>query len=296
MTPLIFAGSPDFAVEHLEYLHKVKGCDIRLVLTAADKIAGRGKNLRSTPVKNYALKEGLRVLETSDIKDPKVLSQIIDVEADFMVVVAYGFILPPEILSSVTCVNVHASILPAWRGAAPVERSIMAGDQKTGVTLIKMSQKLDGGDIISCEGLDIDPIDNRETLKSKLSRIGCKLLGEFIDNPKMIESAKPQGSANYPYATKVKSEEFRLNLSDSSLMNYRKVKAFYPEAYLIINKKICKILDAKLTNGAGDNLANLVVEMKDGYLEVLKLRSSSGKVMGGKSFICGLRGVKPLVE
>jgi len=179
MQPLdiVFAGTPEFAASHLDSLlggnHRVIA-----VYTQPDRKAGRGKKLLASPVKVLAEKHGIPVKQPASLKEPSAQEEFRALKADLLLVVAYGLILPQAILEipRLGCINVHASLLPRWRGAAPIERSLLAGDQETGVTIMQMDAGLDTGDMLRRSAVPIEASDNRETLEQKLAAAGIELV------------------------------------------------------------------------------------------------------------------------
>jgi methionyl-tRNA formyltransferase len=186
---LIFAGTPEFARIALERL-RAAGFDVALVLTQPDRPAGRGMKLQASPVKQFALQHGIAVAQPRSLRldgkypdDAQAARQAIDAaKADAMVVAAYGLILPPWVLDSprLGCLNIHASLLPRWRGAAPIHRAIEAGDTQTGVTIMQMDAGLDTGDMLLSERLPIGPTDTTGALHDKLAQLGGRLIVEAL--------------------------------------------------------------------------------------------------------------------
>lgn len=206
---LVFAGTPAFAASHLQVLldspHRV-----RAVYTQPDRSAGRGRRMQAGPVKTLATEHDLPVCQPETLRDPKEQENLAKWHADVMIVVAYGLILPAEVLRIPErgCLNVHASLLPRWRGAAPVERALMAGDRETGVTIMQMDAGLDTGDMLYQLRTPIDERDDRITLEQRLARLGGDALLHTLDNLGSLQAgALPQDEASSSYARKLDKEE-----------------------------------------------------------------------------------------
>ncbi|WP_049631247.1 methionyl-tRNA formyltransferase [Cellvibrio sp. pealriver] len=227
---IIFAGTPEFAAEHLKALlgshHHVIA-----VYSQPDRPAGRGKKLTASPVKEVALAHAIPVYQPLNFKSPEAVAELASLNADLMVVVAYGLILPKIVLDTprLGCINVHASILPRWRGAAPIQRAIEAGDTETGVTIMQMDVGLDTGDMLIKAFCPILPDDTGGSLHDKLIHIGTPALLEALD---LIQSGlitpEKQDDSQSNYAPKLSKEEAALNWQLPSVELERKVRAFNP--------------------------------------------------------------------
>ena len=180
---IVFAGTPAFAAAHLSAIMQSEH-DVIAVYTQPDRPSGRGRKLSPSPVKKLALSSGLQVCQPSSLRKFDEHDRLIKLNADIMVVVAYGLILPKEILDIPKhgCINVHASLLPRWRGAAPIERALLAGDKVSGVTIMQMNEGLDEGDILLKSEVMIENQDSRDSLEDKLLLVGKKSLVETLDN------------------------------------------------------------------------------------------------------------------
>lgn len=227
---IIFAGTPEFAAEHLKALLASRH-QVIAVYSQPDRPAGRGKKLTASPVKEVALAHEIPVYQPLNFKSPDAVAELAGLNADLMVVVAYGLILPKVILDTprLGCINVHASILPRWRGAAPIQRAIEAGDSETGVTIMQMDVGLDTGDMLIKAFCPILREDTGGSLHDKLISIGTPALIEALD---LIESGaiKPekQDDSLSNYAPKLSKEEAALNWQLSAAELERKVRAFNP--------------------------------------------------------------------
>lgn len=227
---IIFAGTPEFAAEHLKTLLGSRH-QVIAVYSQPDRPAGRGKKLTASPVKEVALAHNIPVYQPLNFKSPEAIAELASLDADLMVVVAYGLILPKAVLETprLGCINVHASILPRWRGAAPIQRAIEAGDTETGVTIMQMDVGLDTGAMLIKAFCPILPDDTGASLHDKLISIGTPALVEALD---LIQagSIKPeqQDDSLSNYAPKLNKEEAALNWQLSAAELERKVRAFNP--------------------------------------------------------------------
>ncbi len=229
-TPLriIFAGTPDFAAQHLAALLD-SDHEIIAVYTQPDRPAGRGKKLTPSAVKVLALENDLPVFQPQSLKDEAAQQTLADLNADVMIVVAYGLLLPLAVLNAprLGCINVHGSILPKWRGAAPIQRSLWAGDTETGVTIMQMDGGLDTGDMLAIETLPITSEDTSATLYEKLAALGPKSLITALSKLESIQPQK-QDDALATYAKKLSKEEAKVNWNSSAEQIARNIRAFNP--------------------------------------------------------------------
>jgi methionyl-tRNA formyltransferase len=233
---IIFAGTPEFAAAHLKALLGSRH-QIIAVYTQPDRPAGRGKKLHASPVKELALAQDIAVYQPLNFKTEEAQQELAALNADLMVVVAYGLILPKIILDNprLGCINVHASILPRWRGAAPIQRSIEAGDTETGVTIMQMDVGLDTGDMLLKVVCPILGIDTGGSLHDRLLAIGAPALLEALDQIQMgTVNLEKQDDSQSNYAPKLSKEEAALNWNLSAIELERKVRAFnpFPVAYI----------------------------------------------------------------
>ncbi|TKE92928.1 methionyl-tRNA formyltransferase [Vibrio kanaloae] len=227
---IVFAGTPDFAARHLAALLSSEH-EVIAVYTQPDRPAGRGKKLTASPVKNIALENNIPVYQPENFKSDEAKQELADLNADIMVVVAYGLLLPQVVLDTprLGCINVHGSILPRWRGAAPIQRSIWAGDKETGVTIMQMDIGLDTGDMLSIATLPIEATDTSASMYEKLAGLGPDALVECLSDiasGKAVAEKQDDELANY--AKKLSKEEARINWSDDAAHIERCVRAFNP--------------------------------------------------------------------
>jgi methionyl-tRNA formyltransferase len=225
---IIFAGTPQFAVPSLITLLNSKHT-VCAVYTQPDRKAGRGRKLQASPVKLIALEHGIDVYQPISLKDTTSQIQLKALQADLIIVVAYGLLLPKTVLEMPRfgCINVHASLLPRWRGAAPIQRALLAGDTITGVTLMQMSVGLDTGAILKTENCNILPDDTGQTLHDRLSDLGAQLLAKTIDEIETLP-ATPQDNNLANYAKKLEKAEAQLDWQAPAIVLERKVRAFNP--------------------------------------------------------------------
>lgn len=295
---IVFFGTPGFAIPSLNALFQA-GEEVIGVVTQPDKRKGRGHMPSPPPVKELALNEGIKVLQPANIKDPLFLNELSGMQPEIIVVVAYGKILPAQILKLPPngCINVHASLLPKYRGAAPIPWAIINGEKKTGITTMLMDEGLDTGDIILQEETEITDSDNAETLSKRLSEIGAYLLIKTIRGIK-DGSIKPVPQVGDPsYAPPFKKEDGRINWSKSAREIFNFVRGMYPwpGAYCYLNKERIKITKVKVLEGTGkpgriEKVENdIVVGTGKGLISIIELQPEGKKLMTAKAFIQGRR-------
>ncbi|WP_017444215.1 methionyl-tRNA formyltransferase [Gayadomonas joobiniege] len=288
---IIFAGTPEFAADHLSALldsqHQVVA-----VYTQPDRPAGRGKKLQASAVKQTALAANIPVYQPETLKTEVAQAELAAIDADIMVVVAYGLLLPPAVLNTprLGCINVHGSLLPRWRGAAPIQRAIWAGDNTTGITIMQMDQGLDTGDMLLKHSVDIEPTDTSASLYQKLASAGPQALLTClsqIENGSAVAVKQNEAEANY--AKKLTKAEALIDWSLSAEQLSRNVRAFnpWPIAFFTINEHKIKLLAAvaepnpKNPASAGTILAadktGIQVQTGDGVLRLLTLQPAGKK-------------------
>jgi methionyl-tRNA formyltransferase len=290
---IIFAGTPDFAARHLDALlsseHQVVG-----VFTQPERPAGRGKKLMPSPVKVLAEEKGVPVFQPGSLRPQENQQLVADLQADIMVVVAYGLILPKAVLDMprLGCINVHGSLLPRWRGAAPIQRSLWAGDVQTGVTIMQMDVGLDTGDMLHKLSCPITADDTSGSLYDKLADLGPQGLLHTLTQL-AAGTAKPevQDEALVTYAEKLSKEEARVDWSLSAAQLERCIRAFnpWPMSYIVIDEQPVKIWQASVintpTNAAPGtileaNRQGIQVATSEGILNLLSLQPAGKKAMG----------------
>lgn len=295
---VIFAGTPEFAAITLDALLKTQH-RICAVYTQPDRPAGRGRKLTPGPVKQLALQHGLTVLQPESLKSQQVQSELNAFNADVMVVVAYGLILPPAILQAPTlgCINVHASLLPRWRGAAPIQRAILAGDRQTGVTIMQMDVGLDTGDMLLVRTTPIESTDTAETLHDRLAVIGAEALVETLQLLSEGQT-KPekQDDTLATYAEKLQKSEALIDWHQSAQAIHRKVCAFnpWPVAQTGLEGKVVRIWQSEVvqqhyTESPGtvidESKSGIDVATGDGVLRIRKLQLPGGKPLEVADFL-----------
>lgn len=248
---IIFAGTPDFAATHLQAL--IRQHDIVAVYTQPDRPAGRGKKLTASPVKLLAAQNNLDIYQPQSLKDAEQQAILARLKADIMVVVAYGLILPQVILDTprLGCINVHGSILPRWRGAAPIQRAVEAGDNETGITIMQMDAGLDTGAMLTITRCTVDANETSGSLYNKLAALGGPALMGTLDK---IEAgtavATAQDNDQSTYAKKIDKIEALINWSESAAIIDRRIRAFnpFPAAYTEIGGQRVKIWGAQVAS------------------------------------------------
>jgi methionyl-tRNA formyltransferase len=295
---IIFAGTPEFAVPALTALIKA-GHEIVMVLTQPDRPAGRGMQLKASPVKQVALQHQLTVFQPESLKPVEVQAQIDATQSDVMIVAAYGLIIPTSVLSMPKkgCYNIHASLLPRWRGAAPIHRAILAGDAETGVTIMEVVPALDAGDMVIKGHVPILATDTTQSLHDALSELGARLMVSDIEtlaaNGKV--DATPQDPSLVTYAHKLDKSESTINWQLSAEALSRQVRAFnpFPVASSLFRGEVCKIWFAthRSGNGAPGEITALdkliSVGCGEGLLDIAEIQMPGGKRQTAQQFIQG---------
>jgi methionyl-tRNA formyltransferase len=305
---IIFAGTPEFAVPCLQMLLD-SGHEVCAVYTQPDRPAGRGRKLQPSPVKALALTAGIPVFQPLTMKTDEDLQQVSALNADLMVVVAYGMILTQAVLDvpKLGCVNVHASLLPRWRGAAPIQRALMAGDQKTGVTIMQIVRKLDAGDMLHKEECVIGPTDTAVDLHDKLAVLGAIGLSKVLAQ---LEAGtlhpEPQDEALVTYAEKLYKSEAVIDWTQPAADLARKVRGLnaWPVAQTLYQGKVLRIWQAvAVQDGSSLQMEPGVVRCVDknidvatgsGFLRLLEIQLPGGKRMPVQAFLSAhdVNGVK----
>ncbi|MBI2308330.1 MAG: methionyl-tRNA formyltransferase [Rhodocyclales bacterium] len=292
---LIFAGTPEFAAAALAALVDA-GHEVALVLTQPDRPAGRGMALQASPVKQLALARGLPVFQPTTLKDPAAQETLAAVAAEAMVVAAYGLILPQAVLDlpRFGCLNIHASLLPRWRGAAPIQRALLAGDAETGVCIMQMEAGLDTGPVLLAEATPIAAADTAATLHDRLAAIGARLIVDAL--ARLPLPAKPQPAAGVTYAAKIDKAESAIDWTQPAAVIDRHIRAFnpFPGAHSTLAGVPVKVWRAVPTAGAGApgevlaaNREGIVVACGDGALCIVELQKAGGKRLPAAQFLAG---------
>lgn len=295
---VVFMGTPDFAVPVLENL--VKEHNVVCVYTRAPKEAGRGHKETKTPVHLKAEELGIEVRTPKTLRNPEEQQKFKDLQADVAVVAAYGLILPKEILEAFPygCLNTHASLLPRWRGAAPIQRAIEAGDKKSGVTIMQMDEGLDTGDMLLKGEVEITDTTTGGELHDALSKIGADLIMEALRNYTSIKPQKQDDSQSC-YAAKLEKEETHLDFSQSAEVLERKIRAFnpFPSTYFEYKGERFKVYEAEaLMADSGyapgtiiPNDSGLLIACGEGMLFITKIQRQGKKAMPIEELLRGFQ-------
>ncbi len=295
---IIFAGTPDFAAESLKAL-LLSGHDICAVYTQPDRPAGRGRKLTPSPVKQVALDHQIPVEQPLNFKQQDSLNQLASYQADLMIVVAYGLLLPQAVLDTprLGCINVHASLLPRWRGAAPIQRAILAGDKETGVGIMKMEAGLDTGPVLLEARCAIDANDNAQSLHDKLAELGAAtLLESLVDIEQRLQHTIPQDDSQMTYAAKLQKQEAVIDWQQSAVQILRQVNAFnpWPVAQTLLNGEVLRIWQAEQlpeqSNAQPGTITavskqGIDVATTDGSLRITQLQMPGKRAMQVQDFL-----------
>jgi methionyl-tRNA formyltransferase len=302
---VVFAGTPEFAACALRAMIDA-GFTIPLVLTQPDRPAGRGMQLQASAVKQVALEHGIEVLQPlslrTDSKDPQraleaqaAHERLVALDYDVMVVAAYGLILPRSTLDIAPCINIHGSLLPRWRGAAPIHRAIESGDLETGVTIMGMEEGLDTGPMMLIERVAIEDADTTGTLHDKLAALGAAMIVEALRRlERGALPSTPQPEEGVTYAAKISKEEAKLDFTLPAVQVWRKARAFnpFPGAQGTVNGTAVKIWNAELADGSGApgqvlsaDAQGIVVACGEGALRLLQLQKPGGKRLAAAEFL-----------
>lgn len=298
---LIFAGTPDFAVPALQALHAA-GHEIIAVYTQPDRPAGRGRKLAPSPVKQAALTLGLTLHQPASLKDQATQQMIANLAPDVMIVVAYGLILPQAVLDIPRhgCMNIHASLLPRWRGAAPIQRAIEAGDTCTGITIMQMEAGLDTGPILLKQETPITEHDHAGPLHDRLAQMGGVAIVEALEALSAgTLSPMAQDEAKSTYAAKLDKAEGLLDFTQPARILAQRIRAFdpWPGTRCVMNKTSLRILDATArpelrhdkTPGTilEANSKGIQVATAEGVLVITRLQAAGGKALAAADFLNG---------
>jgi methionyl-tRNA formyltransferase len=294
---IIFFGTPDFAVSSLKSLIEAKE-DVVLVVTQPDRVKGRGHSLSAPPVKELALSYGISVMQPEKIRSREFYHELAGYDPEFIIVVAYGKILPKEMLDlpGKGCINVHASLLPKYRGAAPIQWSLLKGEKITGVTTMLMDEGLDTGDILLQSALEIDENDNAATLFARLADLGAKTL---IETLKGIRSGSvnpiPQ-KGNPSFAPPLRKDDGKIDWSRSAeeLAFFVRGMTPWPSAVCVLGRERIKITKARAVAGNGEpgriekaSGGTLIIGTSKGLLMVEELQPEGKRAMSAAAFLAG---------
>ncbi|ANU52956.1 methionyl-tRNA formyltransferase [Acutalibacter muris] len=294
---VIFMGTPDFAVPSLQALLD-RGDDICAVFTQPDKPKGRGHKLQPPPVKELALRHSLPVLQPDTLRDEAVQESIAELEPDAIIVVAYGKLLPPKVLSvpRLGCINVHGSLLPKYRGAAPIQWAVINGEKTAGVTTMFMAEGMDTGDMLLKSETEVGPEETSGELFDRLKLLGAKLLTETLDKLEQGElKAIPQDGTQATLAPLLKKEMSALDWSEPAQRIHDRIRGLnpWPCAAADLDGKRVKLLASQVIEGEGVpgtayNLdGELAAACGRGMLRITELQADTGKRMSGKDYLLG---------
>ena len=304
MLKIIYAGTPEFAVPALEALMQTAH-EVVAVYTQPDRPAGRGRKLHYSDVKQCALAHDIEVVQPQSFKAPQDIKKLQGFGADLMVVAAYGILLPPPILQAprLGCINIHGSLLPRWRGAAPIQRAILAGDSTTGITLMQMDKGLDTGDMLAQTRVEIHHETNAVHLHDQLKQVGADLLLQNLDaiEQQTLEPEK-QDDTQATYAHKLSKQEARIDWNKPAAQLQREVRAFnpWPVSHSELGGKLVKIWSADVAADSTDvaageimahDRAGIQVSCGDGVLVIRELqfagkkRSTAEQVLNARNLV-----------
>lgn len=294
---IIFAGTPDFSVPTLQALISSEH-DICAVYTQPDRPAGRGRKIQFSPVKQCALSSQIPVEQPVNFKSPESLEVLARYQADLMIVVAYGIILPDNVLKAPRfgCINIHASLLPRWRGAAPIQRAILAGDKETGVTLMQMDKGLDTGDMLLKVSCPIALNDTSSSLHDKLAILGADALLSLLPQVAKRElTPKTQSNADVTYAHKLTKQEALIDWNQTASSVQRSIQGYnpWPVAHTLIDSKPLRIWQAETTAESSTlqpgqiktEKNKLFVACTDYFLDITELQPANKRRMSASDYL-----------
>ncbi len=292
---LIFAGTPQFAAIALDAL-VTAGFDIALVLTQPDRPAGRGMRTLPSAVKTLALTRHLPLAQPASLREAEIQARLRSISAEFMVVAAYGLILPAALLAIPPrgCLNIHASLLPRWRGAAPVQRALLAGDRETGITIMQMDTGLDTGAMLLQERIAISDDDTAQTLQDKLAQLGARCI---ISALRQLPAPRAQDPAAASYAQKISKREAAIDWSRSASDICRQIRAFNPApgaatSWDGVTLKLWRAEPVALAGHAPGTIARadahgIVVAAGSGAVQITELQRAGAKRLAAAAFLAG---------
>lgn len=294
-------GTPNFAVPALEKLLNETSHEIVAVYSKEPKISGRGQKINNSPIHNLALKHNLKIFTPKTLKDEKIQEEFLGLNADLAIVVAYGLILPSEILNGTKygCFNIHPSALPAYRGAAPIQRTVMNGEKETAICIIKMNEGLDSGDIVKEEKYSLQGNETYKLLEEKFAKIGAKLTLDTISD---IENNQLQTSKQNDdiatYAHKISKEECQINWREDAKIISQKIRGLSGSigAYFLYNGEKIKILECEILDEEKENEnpgqiidKNFTISCKKGFIRPTIAQRQGKKAMAMKEILLGLK-------
>lgn len=302
MIRIVYMGTPDFAVEPLEAIIKA-GYEVAAVVTQPDKQKGRGKEVKMTPVKVCALRHGIPVFQPVKIKEPEAVAELEKYQADLFVVAAFGQLLSEEILNmpEYGCINIHASLLPAYRGAAPIQWAVLNGEKESGVTIMQMDKGLDTGDMLLKRSVELSPKETGDSLHDKLMHLGAELIVEALSKLEKGELVpEKQKDELSSYAKKLTKAMGQIDWSKDAVSLERWIRGLnsWPSAYTFFGGKTLKIWEAQVTEENGAQKAepgqvvsvsreSFTVACSQGELQILSLQLEGKKRVSTREFLLG---------
>ena len=297
---VVFAGTPAFAAAALHALLDA-GHDVALVLTQPDHPAGRGLRPLASPVKTLALTRGLRLAQPPTLRSPEAFQDLSAARAQVMVVAAYGLLLPVPVLElfALGCINIHASVLPRWRGAAPIQRALLAGDRETGISIMRMDAGLDTGPVYLTRTIQIEPEDTTGSLHDKLAALGAQCIVHVLPALEAGDlRAIPQPAEGVTYAHKIQKQEAVIDWSQGALQIERQVRAFNPQpgAHTTLRGQLLRVWRARALERSAvpagrvveTTSSGLLVACGDGVLAIEELQRAGAKRLSAAEFLRGI--------
>ncbi len=292
---IIFMGTPDYAAHILERLIQSKNIDVVALFTQPDKPVGRKKILTSPAAKNIALKYNIEIYQPNRLRDEEIIAEITSIECDYIVVAAYGQILPLKILGHAPCINLHASILPQYRGASPIQQTLLHGDTKTGVTAMLMNEGLDTGDILKVNEVEVDENEMSESLFAKLTEIASDLTIDVLENFAKYTPKKQDDSLS-SHCKKITKQDGEIEFDNASVI-FNKYRAFtpWPGIYLSLGLKLknIELVECESKNMSGKILDiqkdGIIVGCNKGSIKIISIQPESKNEMSALSYINGKR-------
>ena len=290
---VVFMGTPEFALTGLQSIYK--NFNLISCFTQPSRPAGRGQKISHSPVKNFCSKNNVPVFTPKNFKEDKEINNLKKMKCDVLVVAAYGIILPKEVIAipKFGAINIHASLLPKYRGAAPIQRAILAGDKKTGITIMQMNEKLDAGNIILQKEIEIKEKNTAQEIHNQLSQIGGELINNLLKQLEKKEQIKsiPQNESMATYAKKITPEETKINWEKSGKEILRQINAI--GGWFLLNKERVKIFDAEISSRKTETPGFIVDKNfsiscgKDEVISPKVLQKSGGVKMKIETFLRG---------
>ncbi|MGI9289223.1 MAG: methionyl-tRNA formyltransferase [Pseudomonadales bacterium] len=296
---VVFAGTPEFAAHALQALIDAASYNLCAVYSQPDRPSGRGRRLLASPVKQLAQQHSIDIYQPQNFRNPEALEELCALHPDVLVVAAYGLLLPKSVLDLPTygCINIHASLLPRWRGAAPIERAIEAGDSETGISIMQMDEGLDTGPVLATQNCSIDSTETGESLRAKLSTIGATCMLQCLSQlTNDTLQPQPQDEARATYANKINKQELEIDWRLPASEIERKLRAFYSACTMhsTLGDMRIKIASAELTGDTCQRAPGVIVEVLrdailvacgDGALRIVELQLPGGKMLSAQAIL-----------